>query len=72
MIQLTNQAFTVSKNNKIKNFFLSAALKVDYGYEKIYRRNTDMAVFIFAVIFAAIVGLLDFGLDKLFREVILK
>lgn len=31
-----------------------------------------MAVFIFAVIFAAIVGALDFGLDKLFREVILK
>ncbi len=31
-----------------------------------------MAVFIFSVIFAAIVGLLDFGLDKLFKEVIIK
>ena len=51
MIQLTNQAFTLSKNNKIKNFFLSAALKVEYGYERIYRRNTDIAVFIFAVEF---------------------
>lgn len=30
------------------------------------------AVFIFAVVFAAIVGTLDFGLDKLFREVIIK
>jgi preprotein translocase subunit SecE len=30
-----------------------------------------MAVFIFAVIFASIVGLLDFGLDKLFKEVLL-
>jgi preprotein translocase SecE subunit len=30
------------------------------------------AVFIFAVIFALIVGALDFGLDKLFREVIIK
>lgn len=31
-----------------------------------------MAVFIFSVIFAAIVGVLDYGLDKLFREVIIK
>ncbi len=31
-----------------------------------------MAVFIFAVIFAVIVGTLDYGLDKLFREVIIK
>lgn len=31
-----------------------------------------MAVFIFSVIFAAIVGFLDFGLDKLFKEVIIK
>ncbi|MGI9027466.1 MAG: preprotein translocase subunit SecE [Candidatus Saccharimonadales bacterium] len=31
-----------------------------------------MAVFIFAVIFASIVGVLDYGLDKLFREVIIK
>ncbi len=31
-----------------------------------------LAVFIFAVIFAIIVGALDFGLDKLFREVIIK
>jgi preprotein translocase SecE subunit len=31
-----------------------------------------MAVFIFAVIFAAIVGAIDYGLDKLFREVIIK
>lgn len=30
-----------------------------------------IAVFIFAVVFAAIVGVLDFGLDKLFREVII-
>lgn len=30
-----------------------------------------IAVFIFAVIFAIIVGLLDFGLNKLFKEVIL-
>lgn len=30
-----------------------------------------MAVFIFAVIFASIVGALDFGLGKLFREVII-
>ena len=29
------------------------------------------AVFIFAVLFATIVGALDFGLDKLFREVII-
>lgn len=29
-----------------------------------------IAVFIFAVVFAAIVGVLDFGLDKLFKEVI--
>lgn len=29
------------------------------------------AVFIFAAIFATIVGVLDFGLDKLFREVII-
>lgn len=31
-----------------------------------------LAVFIFAVIFAVIVGFLDYGLDKLFRKVILK
>lgn len=31
-----------------------------------------LAVFIFAAVFAAIVGVLDFGLDKLFREVLLK
>lgn len=31
-----------------------------------------IAVFVFAVIFAAIVGVLDYGLDKLFREVIIK
>lgn len=31
-----------------------------------------IAVFVFAVVFAAIVGVLDFGLDKLFREVIIK
>ena len=30
-----------------------------------------MAVFIFSVIFASIVGVLDFGLGKLFREVII-
>ena len=30
-----------------------------------------IAVFIFAVVFAVIVGLIDFGLDKLFREVII-
>ena len=38
------------------------------------RRDTmrlTMAVFIFAVIFAVIVGFLDFGLDKLFKKVIL-
>lgn len=29
-----------------------------------------IAVFIFSVIFAAIVGVIDFGLDKLFKEVI--
>lgn len=37
------------------------------------RRETmrlTMAVFIFAVVFAVIVGAIDFGLDKLFREVI--
>lgn len=33
--------------------------------------SLTMAVFIFAVIFAAIVGVLDYGLDKLFREVII-
>lgn len=31
-----------------------------------------MAVFIFSVVFAAIVGVIDYGLDKLFREVIIK
>lgn len=31
-----------------------------------------IAVFVFAVIFATIVGILDYGLDKLFREVIIK
>lgn len=31
-----------------------------------------IAVFVFAVVFAAIVGVLDYGLDKLFREVIIK
>jgi preprotein translocase SecE subunit len=31
-----------------------------------------MAVFIFSIVFAAIVGLLDYGLGKLFREVLLK
>ena len=31
-----------------------------------------MAVFIFSVVFAVIVGILDFGLDKLFREVIVR
>ncbi len=30
-----------------------------------------LAVFIFAVVFASIVGVIDFGLDKLFREVII-
>ena len=30
-----------------------------------------IAVFIFAVVFAVIVGLLDYGLDKLFREVVI-
>lgn len=30
-----------------------------------------LAVFIFSVIFAGIAGLLDFGLDKLFKEVII-
>lgn len=30
-----------------------------------------MAVFIFAVVFATIVGVLDYGLNKLFREVII-
>jgi preprotein translocase SecE subunit len=30
-----------------------------------------LAVFIFALVFAVIVGLLDYGLDKLFRNVIL-
>lgn len=31
-----------------------------------------IAVFIFATIFATIVGVLDFGLDKLFKEVLIK
>lgn len=31
-----------------------------------------IAVFIFATVFAVIVGVLDFGLDKLFKEVIIK
>lgn len=31
-----------------------------------------IAVFIFATIFATIVGILDFGLDKLFKEVLIK
>ena len=31
-----------------------------------------IAVFVFAVVFAVIVGFLDYGLDKLFKEVILK
>lgn len=31
-----------------------------------------MAVFIFSVVFATIVGILDYGLGKLFREVIIK
>lgn len=37
-----------------------------------FRETTrlTLAVFIFSVIFAAIVGVLDFGLDKLFREVV--
>ena len=30
-----------------------------------------LAVFIFAVVFAAIVGVLDYGLGKLFREVVI-
>lgn len=33
--------------------------------------HLTLAVFIFAVIFAVIVGFLDFGLDKLFKKVIL-
>lgn len=39
------------------------------------RRETTrltIAVFIFALIFALFVGLLDYGLDKLFKEVIIK
>lgn len=39
------------------------------------RRETmrlTMAVFIFSVIFGAFVAVLDFGLDKLFKQVILK
>ncbi len=39
------------------------------------RKNTvklTMAVFIFAVIFAAIVGLLDWGLGELFEEFVVK
>ena len=39
------------------------------------RRETvrlTIAVFMFALIFALIIGLLDFGLDKLFKQVILK
>jgi preprotein translocase SecE subunit len=38
------------------------------------RRDTlrlTMAVFIFAIVFAVIVGLLDYALDKLFKEVLL-
>ena len=39
------------------------------------RRETwrlTMSVFVFAIVFAIIVGFLDFGLDKLFRELIVK
>lgn len=39
------------------------------------RRETwrlTMAVFVFSVIFAIIVGFLDFGLDKLFKEIIVE
>jgi preprotein translocase SecE subunit len=39
------------------------------NFKETYRLT--MAVFIFAVVFAVIVGALDFGLDKLFREVII-
>ena len=33
--------------------------------------SLTMAVFIFSVVFAVIVGVIDYGLDKLFREVII-
>jgi preprotein translocase SecE subunit len=34
--------------------------------------NLTVAVFVFSVIFTTIVAILDFGLDKLFREIIIK
>jgi preprotein translocase SecE subunit len=40
------------------------------GRRETWRLTTS--VFIFAVVFAIIVGFLDFGLDKLFKELIVK